>query len=280
MKDPHTNKKAVVFGKYLQFLYFFSKKKALHKAYTLFCTPRKGIVLPEQEDLLEEAEDEVVLVDNVYIQTYRWSGMGETVLLVHGWESNTFRWRVLIKKLQEQGYNVIAYDAPAHGHSSGKIFNVPLNAACLQKIIELYRPNYIIGHSMGAMTTIFHQYLYGNQEIDKLVMLAPPSELSRMIKEYQEVLKLSPKFMEALNQYFKDTHGYYFEEFSAAGFAKKLTTKGILIHDKKDKIAPYQEAEAIHQNWSNGQLVLTEDFGHSLFFAEVDRLILDFLEKE
>ncbi|WP_025742706.1 alpha/beta hydrolase [Aquimarina pacifica] len=278
MKEKYKKKLPVIIGKYIQFLFFFNKKKALRKAYVLFCTPRKGSVLPEQEYFLEEAEDEVVLVKDVYVQTYRWSGMGETVLLVHGWESNSFRWRELIEKLQRQGYNVIAYDAPAHGNSSGKIFNIPLNAECLQKIIELYRPNYVIGHSMGGMTTIFHQYIHSSQEIDRLIMLAPPSELSRMVQEYQQVLRFSTKFMKALDQYFKEKHGFYFDEFSSADFSKKITIKGLLIHDKLDDITPYTEAEAISTHWKNVTLVPTEGFGHSLFFPEVDRMILDFLK--
>ncbi len=267
-----------IIGKYMQMLFFFSSKKALKKAYTLFCTPRKGKILPEQEYFLEEAEDEIVHIDALEIQTYRWESLGETIVMVHGWESNSYRWKTLILKLHEIGFNVIAFDAPAHGNSSGTLLNVPLYTKCLQKIIELYRPNHIIGHSVGGMTTLFHQSIYPNQEIEKLVVLAPPSELSRIMKGYQEILKLSPKFMKALNQYFKDKHDHYFEEFSVADFAKKITNKGLLIHDKNDDIAPYAEAEAISKTWKNAQFITTQDFGHSLFFDEVDDMIIDFLK--
>lgn len=267
-----------IIGKQLQFLFFFNPKKAIKKAYILFCTPRKGKILPEQEYFLEEAEDEIVLVDDTYIQTYRWSNLGETILMVHGWESNTHRWKTLILKLQKEGYNIVAFDAPAHGNSSGKLLNVPLYTECLQKIIELYRPNHILGHSVGGMTTIFQQYLYPDQEIEKLIVLAPPSELSRIMEGYQKTLKLSSKFMNALNQYFKDKHGYYFEEFSVSHFSKKLTTQGLLIHDINDDIAPYTEAQSINKNWNEVQFVSTEDFGHSLFFDEVNTIIVDFLK--
>ncbi len=278
MREKFQKYLPLIIGKQLQFLFFFSRKKALAKAYILFCTPRKGRILPEQEYFLEEAEDEIILIDDAQIQTYRWPNMGETILMVHGWESNTHRWRTLIQKLHEKNFNVVAFDAPAHGNSSGKILNVPLYTKCLQKIVELYRPNHILGHSVGGTATIFHQYTYPNQEIEKLIILAPPSELSRIMKGYQEILKLSPKFMNALNQHFKDKHGFYFEEFSAALFAKKLTKKGLLIHDKHDDVAPHTEAEDISKNWNDVQFITTEDFGHSLFFDEVDDMILDFLK--
>ncbi len=278
MKERYKKYLPILIGKYIQCLFFFFPKKAINKAYILFCTPRKGKVLPEQEYFLEEAEDEVILVDNVYLQTYRWSSTGETVLLVHGWESNSHRWKTLVQKLQKSGYNIIAFDAPAHGNSSGKILNVPLYTKCLQKIVELYRPNHVLGHSVGGMTTIFHQFTYPDQEIEKLVVLAPPSELSRIMKGYQDILKLSPKFMDALNQHFKNKHGFYFEEFSMSYFAKNLTSNGLLIHDKYDDIAPYEEAQAISENWEGVDFISTENFGHSLFFDEVDTMIINFLK--
>ncbi|WP_108867078.1 alpha/beta hydrolase [Aquimarina aquimarini] len=278
MKEKYKKYLPLIIGKYIQCLFLFYPKKAIHKAYILFCTPRKGKVQPEQEYFLEEAEDETILIGSTHIQTYRWANTGETILLVHGWESNTHRWKKLIKKLQEKNYNIIAFDAPAHGNSSGKILNIPLYTKCLQKVIELYRPNYVMGHSVGGMAAIFHQYSYPNDEIEKLVILAPPSELSRIMTGYQDTLKLSSKFMAALDQYFKNKHGFYFEEFSISEFSRNLTQKGLLIHDKNDTIAPYFEAKSISQNWNGVQFISTENYGHSLFFDEVDTIILDFLK--
>ena len=268
----------ILMGKRLLLLFFFNKKKALQKAYDLFSTPRKGEILPNQEYFLEEAEDEVVSIDNIYIQTYRWANMGETVLMVHGWDSNSHRWKTLIEKLQQEGYNIIAFDAPAHGNSSGKTLNIPFYAQCLQKIIELYRPNYILGHSLGGMTTIFHQFKYPNLEIEKLVIMAAPTELAVIMKGYQKTLKLSDEFMKALNTYYRERFDFYFEEFSISEFAKNLTHPGLLIHDKYDNIAPYNGAEKIHTNWTGCNFITTENFGHSLFFDEVDDIIIDFLK--
>ncbi len=265
-------------GKSLQFTFLFNKTKALRKAYLLFSTPRKGKLTPEQEYFLEEAEDEIVAIKNNQIQTYRWPNMGETILMVHGWESNTHRWKTLIEKLHQENFNIVAFDAPAQGNSSGKILNVPLYTDCLQKIIELYRPNHIIGHSVGGMTTIFHQYKYPNSEIEKLVILAPPTELAVIMSDYQKTLSLSNKFMNALSQYFKTKFGFYFEEFSTAIFAKDIQQSGLLIHDKYDKIAPYSGAIQIRDNWKDVKFITTENFGHSLYFDEVDDMIIDFLK--
>lgn len=278
MKERLKKYLPIFIGKYLQFLFFFNKRKALHKAYLLFSTPQKGKVQPDQEYFLEEAEDEIITFGDLYLQTYRWPNDGETILMVHGWESNTHRWKTLIEKLHQQNYNIIAFDAPAHGQSSGKILNVPLYADCLQKIVELYRPNHIIGHSVGGMATIFHQYKFPNPEVEKLVVLAPPTRLSAIMLGYQKTLRLSDKFMKALSWYFKDLFDFHFEEFSMAEFAKSLDKKGLLIHDKYDDIAPYEDVVSIAQYWKNSKFITTENFGHSLFFDEVDDIIIEFLK--
>lgn len=269
----------ILIGKRLQFLFFLAPEVALRKAFILFCSPRKGKVLPDQEYFLEEAEDEIVHHNNLQLQTYRWANMGETILLVHGWESNTHRWKTLIEKLVEKNYNVVAFDAPAHGYSSGKLLNVPVYTDCLQKIVQLYRPNHIIGHSVGAMTTIFHQHLHPDSEIEKLVLLAPPTELSSIMDGYQKTLQLSDKFLSRLNDFFYKKFGYSFEDFSMQKFAATIKNKGLLIHDILDDIAPHKEAETIKSQWQNLKFVSTEGYGHSLFIDEVDDIILDFLKE-
>ncbi len=265
-------------GKWFQLLYFFVPQKALHKAFVLFCTPRQGEVRPEQEYFLEAAEDEVVQYLDHEIQTYRWANTGETILLIHGWESNTYRWKALIEKLQAKNYNIIAFDAPAHGNSSGKLFHIPLYTEWIQKIVTLYRPNHIIGHSIGGMTSIYHQYVYKNPELEKLIILAPPSELATIMQGYKNTLRLSKKFMKAFDQYFKAQFGFHFHEFSIAEFTKHLSVPGLLVHDRYDKIASYLDVEHIEESWSGVVFKTTKNFGHSLYFDEVDDMILEFLE--
>ncbi len=267
----------ILIGKRLALIFFFNPQKAIQQAYLLFSTPRKGKALENQQYFLEAAEDDVLTIDTNYIQTYRWAHTGETILLVHGWDSNTHRWKTLIEKLHALGYNIVAFDAPAQGNSTGKTLNVPLYASCLQQVVALYRPNHIIGHSVGGMTTIFHQYKYKNPEIQKLVILAPPAELAKIMDDYQEKLKLSDRFMEALDNFFYQKFGYYFEDFSMITFAKDIQNPALLIHDLHDTVAPHSGSEAISKAWEKSKFITTENFGHSLFFDEVDDMIIDFL---
>ncbi len=80
----------LLYGSYFNFLALINKNAAAKKAFELFCTPRKGRVQPQQINFLSAAKDQVLHVDGHEIQTYKWPGGTNTVLLVHGWERIRF----------------------------------------------------------------------------------------------------------------------------------------------------------------------------------------------
>lgn len=253
-----------IIGFKLNSLFLVKPELALSQAFFLFCAPRRGKVGVEQAGFLNPAKSETISVEKKSLQTYRWKGTKECILLLHGWESNTHRWKQLIEKLQLENYDIVAFDAPAHGNSSGKLFNVPLYVKCVEAMVQKYSPSHIIGHSVGGMTAVFHQHCFPKQKISKMVLLGPPSELTLIMGDFQKILKLSPRFMKGLEVYFHKKFGFWFSEFSTAKFAKSLSQKGLIVHDKYDKIAPVSASKAIHENWKNSRLVLTEGAGHSL----------------
>ena len=267
-----------LYGLYFNILAIFSKKSAAEKAFTLFCTPRKGKVLSVQKEFLEKAEHGVVEFGGMELQTYQWPGERPTVLLLHGWESNSFRWRNLIKYLLEEDFNVIAFDAPAHGKSTGKILNVPIYAECTDHMVKKFKPKYIVAHSVGGTTAVYQQYQYNTNSVEKLVTIGSPSELSEIMAHYQQMLKFNNRVLTALNEYFVKHFGFGIDDFSTSSFASELKIEGLLIHDKLDQVAPVSSSERVHANWKNSRLIITEGFGHSLHQEEVNLEILDFLK--
>jgi pimeloyl-ACP methyl ester carboxylesterase len=268
----------LAYGSYFNTLALFSKEKAGEKAYTLFSSPRKGKVLEHQKAFLNGAKSEVFTIENIALQTYHWQGDKETVLLLHGWESNVFRWRNLISFLEKEDYNIIAFDAPAHGNSSGNLLNVPIYTKCSEKLIATYNPKYIIGHSMGGMTTMYNQYKNSNNSIEKIVTLGAPSELSEIMNYYQNLLKFNNTVMESLDDHIKLMFNFNINEFSISKFSEKIAQKGLLVHDEFDTIAPFSASERIHKNWKNSKLLKTQGLGHSLHQDDINHQIIDFLK--
>lgn len=266
------------YGLYFNTLAIFSKKKAAKKAFELFCTPRKGRVLPQQKDFLDAAKVEKIEADGVHFQTYHWPGNKDTVLLLHGWESNSFRWRNLITFLKKEQFNIIAVDAPAHGYSTSKTFTAPLYVKGIKPAVEEYKPRHIIAHSIGGMSALYFHHKYPNASVEKIVTLGSPSDFSIIVKGYQDFLALNKKVMNAMDEHFFKLFGFRMNEFSTSRFSEKFDIDGLLIHDELDKVAPVNGSEKVHANWANSILFKTKGLGHSLHQDEVSTQIVDFLK--
>ncbi|NJB72692.1 pimeloyl-ACP methyl ester carboxylesterase [Saonia flava] len=268
----------LAYGAYFNVSILFAKQKTVAKAFSLFCTVRNGKVLPNQKEYLDAAKNETDEVLGHTLQSYTWKGKKDTVLLLHGWESNTFRWRNLIAKLKEADYNVVAFDAPAHGYSSGKELNVPLYTECTQYYIEKYRPQHIIAHSVGGMNALYSQYKYPDSSIKKIVTIGSPSELSEIMNQYKTTVKYNTRVERALEDYFMNRFGFRTTEFSTSEFVKTNTKKGFVIHDVLDMVVPFKSSEKVHGNWKDSKLLKTKGLGHSMHQEEINNAIIEFLK--
>jgi pimeloyl-ACP methyl ester carboxylesterase len=265
-------------GFYYNLLSLFSSKYAAKKALLLFSTPRKGNITKPQYDFLNSAIKEILLYDNLKIMTYHWEGSKETVLLSHGWESNAARWKTLIKSLQKLNYNIIAIDAPAHGDSEGKQFNALQYSECINIVVKKFNPSIFVGHSVGAMATVLYYHNYHYTHIKKLVLLGMPSEMKDIFKRYVNMMGYNKRIEKQINEIAFERFGKYPKEFSTSKFLENATFKGLIIHDEKDPIIPYNEALLIHRKFKNSTLITTQYLGHSLNSSKVTTHIVDFID--
>ena len=268
----------LAYGQYFNAYSLIAPKKVADDAFHVFCTVRKGRIKPEQAAYLDDFKLATEEVAGHTIQSYHWPGNKETVLLVQGWESNSFRWRNLIKKLREADFNIIAFDAPSHGYSSGKHLYVPLYEEAVNHMVKKYNPKHLIGHSVGGMTILYNQYKNPNDTVDKMVTIGSPSEFYEIMEHFQDLLKFNNRVMKHLDDYVYDRFGFKIDEFSTSKFAQSISKKGLLFHDKHDKITPYHASVAVNKNWKDSKLVSTEGLGHSMHQDDVNDQIVSFLE--
>lgn len=268
----------LAYGQYYNVYTLIAPKKAADSAFQLFTKVRKGRVKPEQAEFLDQAKFQVEDVAGHKIQSYHWPGNKETVLLVHGWESNTFRWRNLIKKLREADFNIIAFDAPSHGYSTGKHLYVPLYEEAVNHMVLKYNPKHLIGHSVGGMTIMYNQYKNPNPVVEKMITIGSPSEFHEIMQHFQNILKFNNRVMQQLDNYILDRFGFQIDEFSTSKFAQSISKKGLLFHDRYDAITPYHASVQVNENWEGSTLVSTEGLGHSMHQDDVNNQIITFLE--
>ena len=266
------------YGQYINLISLTSVVKASQKAFKLFSQPRKGkLTLDKNPSILLQPNYETFIFEENQYQVYVWSGSDEIIMLIHGWESNSSRWKKLLPYLITTGKTIIALDAPAHGFSTGIEFTVPKYAAIIAELTKKYNPKYIIGHSIGAAAIIYYQYLNQNINIDKIVLMGAPSDLQILIDNFCNMLSLNYKVKAELEKRFEEKVGMKISEFSGMKFAEKINTKTLIIHDKNDKVVLVEEGKKLSKTWKNSKFIETENLGHGLHSKKIYLKIINFL---
>lgn len=264
-------------GTIINFIGLFSSRAGAKLAIKLFSSPKRKRLKETERDFLETAFIEDISYNDIDIMTYRWLGKKETILLAHGWESNSVRWKNLIIKLRALNFNVIALDAPAHGRSGGKLFNAIIYSECINVVAKKFKANIIIGHSVGGMATTFFQHKYQLQSIEKLVLLGTPSNFVDVFGRYIAMMGYNSRISKAMNTIVYERFKNKPEHYNAAKFSETITAEGLVIHDKFDAVIPYSDAEDFKNFYKNSKLITTEGYGHGLKSETVDNHILEFL---
>ena len=265
-------------GTYLNTLSFVSKPYAANKALALFIKPRAGKINESQSEFLATSQQEILKYNEHSIMTYYWSGKKKTILLAHGWESNSARWKNLINLLKQKDYSIVALDAPAHGNSGSKTFNALLYSEFINTAVKHFCPEIIIGHSVGGMASVFFQNKYQFNGIEKMILLGAPSEFKDVLKRYKDMMGYNQRVSEQIDCTIVERFGSRPENYSTAKFVETINASGLIIHDELDKIIPYNDALMIKNNFKNSKLVTTQGLGHSLNNEVVSNYIFEFIE--
>ena len=265
-------------GIYINLLSYWNPEKASLLAYQLFSNPRVGRLTKENlPQVLKDAVAETIHVDGNYFQTYTWKGSATVTLLIHGWESNASRWEKFLPHLMKSGNTIIAVDAPAHGLSGGKEFNVPQYAAFIDVLIRTHQPKHIIGHSIGGTASMYYQHHYTNHNLEKMVLLGAPSDFRILIENYVKMLSLNKAVSDFLINRPKEKFRIDIEDFSGVKFLKNSRLQGFIAHDVGDTVVAFTEAKKLASSWKHATFIQTVGLGHSMHDNELYEKIIQFL---
>lgn len=252
-------------------------------ALNLFLTPAKRPISTQAGSLMAQAKRHSLAHGSRQMVVYEWAGEGPTILLIHGWESNASGMRGFVRPLLIQGFRVIAFDGPAHGHSTGKQTNLIDYGGAIQSVIHRFGPVYgIVAHSFGAAATLFTLVREPSLRVQRVVILGAPSRLKEMVDIWTGFVGMSPASAEQMRQRLVDRVGLPLDSMIVANAAASLTIPGLIIHDRDDKVVNYANAEAIHRNWSTSTLYTTIGLDHRgpLQDRSVLRRVVTFLSDE
>ena len=199
--------------------------------------------------------------------------------MAHGWESNASRWDYILEDLKAQEFNIIALDAPAHGRSGGKQFNAVLYSEFINVVAQKFQPEIILGHSVGGMASVFFMHNHELTSVKKMILLGTPAHFTGVFSRYKSMMGYNKRISNGLDNIVLERFGKPVDYFSAANFTKSIKAKGLIIHDKKDKIIPYEDAQLFANRYKDSELISTTGFGHGLKDESLTPKIIEFINR-
>ena len=205
-------------------------------------------------------------------------GSGPAVMLVHGWQAQGHDMWALAQAVAAQGYSVWVPDLPAHGHSQGRFFSIPLAAQALlrwqQQVGDFAA---VLGHSVGGACVV--QALSEGLQADKVVLLAVPTHFGSYVREVAQMLGLPASSLPPLLQKMQHLLGMAPDAIDMRQQAQWLPQQPLFVHDPHDKIAPCAPAQQVARSWPGAQWQAVHGVGHFriLHDAQVHQQVLDYL---
>jgi pimeloyl-ACP methyl ester carboxylesterase len=248
-------------------------------AETLFCTPPRHQPRSGDEAFLATGRRSTVRWDGQDLAVWEWGpARAPAVLLVHGWGSRAGRFSVMGRGLVEAGHRVVAYDAPAHGRSTGRLASVVEFARALRAVADRVEPvQSLAGHSLGGAAIVLA--LRDGLVAERVVLLAAPADVTRFATAFADHLRLTEPTRQAMRRNLERRLQARWDDLHLPAIVRRLRVPALLLHDRGDPDVPYRHAEAIAAAWPGARLLATDDLGHRAILrdASVVRSTVAFL---
>jgi alpha-beta hydrolase superfamily lysophospholipase len=258
-----------------------SKRKAAEKAFEMFTTPptREKREVPL---IFVKAENLNFTFNGHKIQGYRWNNPGEKkVLILHGFESSAVNFYQYIPPLLKKGYEVLAFDAPAHGRSTGKTINAAEYSMFIQYILKEYGPvTNFITHSFGGLALSLMLAEVPHDETWKVVFIAPATESTTAMHRFFAFTKLDEDVRKEFQSLIKEMNGNPLSWYSVARAADNIRAQVLFFQDKQDAQTPLRDVEPIiKKGYPNFRFVITDGLGHRKIYKDASTIktIMEFL---
>ena len=248
---------------------WFSPQLAATKAFNLFCTPYTKTRNEQSDKIFDQAGKLTLKVGNDTVHGFKWTATktqsDQTILICHGFDSSCYRFAQYIQPLLDQGLNVIAFDAPGHGISTGKTITALQYATMIKMISDVYGPIYgMMAHSFGGLAAVLALEKKEELACEKLVLIAPATETTHAMESFFDYLKLPLVVRKAFIQLIEDLSGNKAEWFSISRAIHGILPQTLWIHDKDDSITPFKHMEQLTINKPpHVTFEITEGLGHS-----------------
>jgi pimeloyl-ACP methyl ester carboxylesterase len=259
-----------------------SSVKAAERAFTLFCTPFPASKR-RRPALFDAGTPLQFSLGSYVIRGFRFNEGGQKrILILHGFASSVYNFHPYIAQLVAKGYEVLAFDAPAHGQSSGRTVNAVQYSEMIAHIHRAYGPVHgYLAHSFGGIALCLALERIDHSPAVKAVLVAPATETTTAIDHAFSLLRLHrPKVRKAFDDIIHRLGGQPTEWYSIRRAMHHIKATTLWLHDEDDTVTPLADAQKVQQdNHAHISFVITRGLGHKQIYrdATVRQQIIDFL---
>jgi pimeloyl-ACP methyl ester carboxylesterase len=258
-------------------------KQTARVAYRLFSTPRLRAKHRKSDEIIDSARVIDFDFKNQTVKLYEWGDGDKVVLLAHGWESRGTALRDSVPRLVAKGFKVVAFDAIAHGDSTGKRNNLYTNGATVAAIMAHYGGIYgAICHSFGCSSLIYAlQFINPQLSVERVVFIAVPPATKIIMSNFLKMMSVPKAAENAYYELIEKMAGRKIEAIDVATASGEVRVgKLLLFHDRYDEVTAIEAAERVVAQWDNAELRVTEGFGHFKLAKNpvVVKQIVDFID--
>ncbi len=267
----------------LTLLSHISGNLAGKEAFKIFCTPmslKRARALP---GVLSSGEALSFTTQGIQIHGFRFNGIRkQKVLILHGFSSSLESFHQYISMFAAADFEVLAFNAPAHGTSSGKRTNALQYSEMIVDVMKKYGPvaNFV-AHSFGGLAVTLALEKFAPPAQSKVVLIAPATETNTAIEVAFNFLKMNtPKIVSALQNEIEKVSGRPASWFSVSRAIQNIDAKFLWVHDVDDDVTPFADAEKVmKKEMSNVKFEITTSLGHRKIYRDktVQKKILDFI---
>lgn len=217
---------------------------------------------PQREQHFRQSSESFTLQHNGnQLAVNRW-GEGPVVLLVHGWNGRGTQLGAFVPSLVAQGFQVVAFDIPAHGRSTGTSTNIFEIADAITHVANhVGGVHGVIAHSFGVPSAILAAIK--GLHIPCMVGISTPANINELIQPFTRALHIpdgvEARFRKQLEQHLGSDFWY---RFSAENMVRDMTSPALVIHDKDDHDIDWHSGKTVADAWPNASFVTTQGLGH------------------
>lgn len=262
-----------------------SARKAAQEAFQIFCTPYSKGERKKVPPIFKQAQAVSLTLDGIRVNGFRWQSThptGKKVLIVHGFSSQCYKFEKFVPLLLQEGFEVLAFDAPGHGLSEGKIINALIYKQMILAVEAGFGPiDGFIAHSLGALATSLALEQLPPTPLRRAALIAPASETTTAVAGFYQIFKLKAPVKQAFEEYLHQIGNNSMAHYSVNRAVHQFQHPILWVHDLQDSICPYKDTLPSRKaDLPHIRFLDTDGLGHNKIYRDkaVMKQVVGFLK--